>query len=282
MEPQSLDEVRPGCYDVHERVKDMDAGGVLASMNFPSFPTFTGTHLPERRPRAVQRPGAGLQRLAHRRVVRRLPRPLHPHGRARVWSAEETAAEVRRGGQGLPLAQLHREPGGARLPQLPRRVLGPGVAGVRRHRHGPVGAPGSSGRLLDPGRRLAARRDDHAAAHEHPVGGRPTCCGRGCSRPTPTCASPCPRAAPAGSPTSSTGRPHLRDAPGLDPAGLRRPAAQRGVPRALPHLLHQRPGRGAAAGGSASTTCAGRPTTRTATRCGPRPPRLTRCSPPTQ
>src|SRR5690242_16715038 len=41
MEPQSLDEVRPGCYDVDERVKDMDAGGVLASMNFPSFPTFT-------------------------------------------------------------------------------------------------------------------------------------------------------------------------------------------------------------------------------------------------
>jgi predicted TIM-barrel fold metal-dependent hydrolase len=41
LEPQSLDEVRPGCYDVHERVKDMNAGGVLASMNFPSFPTFT-------------------------------------------------------------------------------------------------------------------------------------------------------------------------------------------------------------------------------------------------
>src|SRR5437016_12205011 len=41
LEPQSLDEVRPGCYDVHERVRDMDSGGVLASMNFPSFPTFT-------------------------------------------------------------------------------------------------------------------------------------------------------------------------------------------------------------------------------------------------
>ena len=41
LEPQSLDEVRPGCYDVHERVKDMNAGGVLSSMNFPSFPTFT-------------------------------------------------------------------------------------------------------------------------------------------------------------------------------------------------------------------------------------------------
>src|SRR5437660_955562 len=45
LEPQSLDEVRPGCYDVHERIKDMNAGGVLASMNFPSFPTFTARTL---------------------------------------------------------------------------------------------------------------------------------------------------------------------------------------------------------------------------------------------
>jgi predicted TIM-barrel fold metal-dependent hydrolase len=41
LEPQSLDEIRPGCFDVAERVMDMNAGGVLASMNFPSFPTFT-------------------------------------------------------------------------------------------------------------------------------------------------------------------------------------------------------------------------------------------------
>src|SRR5216117_753838 len=40
MEPQGLDEIRPGCYDVHERVKDMDAGGILGSMCFPSFPGF--------------------------------------------------------------------------------------------------------------------------------------------------------------------------------------------------------------------------------------------------
>ncbi len=40
LEPQGLDEIRPGCYDVHERVKDMSAGGVLSSMNFPSFPGF--------------------------------------------------------------------------------------------------------------------------------------------------------------------------------------------------------------------------------------------------
>jgi len=40
LEPQGLDEIRPGCYDVDERIKDMNAGGVLASMNFPSFPGF--------------------------------------------------------------------------------------------------------------------------------------------------------------------------------------------------------------------------------------------------
>ena len=41
IEPTAFSQLRPGCYDIDERVKDMDAGGVLASMNFPSFPTFT-------------------------------------------------------------------------------------------------------------------------------------------------------------------------------------------------------------------------------------------------
>jgi predicted TIM-barrel fold metal-dependent hydrolase len=34
--------MRPGCYDVDERIKDMNAGGVLGSMCFPSFPSFSG------------------------------------------------------------------------------------------------------------------------------------------------------------------------------------------------------------------------------------------------
>ncbi|BCP09665.1 amidohydrolase [Mycobacterium paraintracellulare] len=42
IEPTAFDEMRPGCYDIHERIKDMDAGGVLASMCFPSFPGFAG------------------------------------------------------------------------------------------------------------------------------------------------------------------------------------------------------------------------------------------------
>ena len=31
-----------GCYDVHERVRDMSVNGVLGSMCFPSFPQFCG------------------------------------------------------------------------------------------------------------------------------------------------------------------------------------------------------------------------------------------------
>jgi predicted TIM-barrel fold metal-dependent hydrolase len=42
IEPTAFDEMRPGCWDVDERIKDMDAGGVLGSMCFPSFPGFSG------------------------------------------------------------------------------------------------------------------------------------------------------------------------------------------------------------------------------------------------
>ena len=96
LEPQSLDEVRPGCYDVHERVKDMDAGGVLASMNFPSFPTFTA------RVFASDDPDLSLA------LVRAYndwhidewcgayPERFIPMAVPVIWDAELTAQEIRR------------------------------------------------------------------------------------------------------------------------------------------------------------------------------------------
>jgi predicted TIM-barrel fold metal-dependent hydrolase len=42
IDPTSFDELRPGCYDVHQRVLDMDANGLLGSLNFPSLPGFAG------------------------------------------------------------------------------------------------------------------------------------------------------------------------------------------------------------------------------------------------
>jgi predicted TIM-barrel fold metal-dependent hydrolase len=41
-EPVCVEEIRPGCYDLDARVKDMDANGVLGSMCFPSFVRFCG------------------------------------------------------------------------------------------------------------------------------------------------------------------------------------------------------------------------------------------------
>ena len=38
--PGSYSELRPGCFDVHERVKDMDANGILGSLNFPTMAGF--------------------------------------------------------------------------------------------------------------------------------------------------------------------------------------------------------------------------------------------------
>ncbi len=40
--PGAYSELRPGCFDVHERVKDMDANGVLAQMNFPTMAGWNG------------------------------------------------------------------------------------------------------------------------------------------------------------------------------------------------------------------------------------------------
>jgi predicted TIM-barrel fold metal-dependent hydrolase len=42
LNPTRYDQMRPGCYEVHERVRDMSANGVLASLNFPTFPHFCG------------------------------------------------------------------------------------------------------------------------------------------------------------------------------------------------------------------------------------------------
>lgn len=45
LDPVDFSEMRPGCYDIDERVKDMDANGMLAGMNFPTFAGFAGSHL---------------------------------------------------------------------------------------------------------------------------------------------------------------------------------------------------------------------------------------------
>jgi predicted TIM-barrel fold metal-dependent hydrolase len=53
VEPSRYDEMRPGCFDVHERVRDMSAGGQLGGLNFPNFPGFAAPVLSAGPDRAV-------------------------------------------------------------------------------------------------------------------------------------------------------------------------------------------------------------------------------------
>ena len=42
VDPLAFDQMRPGCYDIDERIRDMNVNGVLGSLNFPSLAGFTG------------------------------------------------------------------------------------------------------------------------------------------------------------------------------------------------------------------------------------------------
>lgn len=96
LEPQGLDEIRKGCYDVDERVKDMNGGGILGSMCFPSFPGFAGrlfaTEDPEFSLALVQAYNDWhVEEWCGAYPARFIPMTLPV-----VWDAEATAKEIRR------------------------------------------------------------------------------------------------------------------------------------------------------------------------------------------
>ena len=43
LDPLAFEQMRPGCYDIHERIRDMNVNGVLGSLNFPSLAGFAGS-----------------------------------------------------------------------------------------------------------------------------------------------------------------------------------------------------------------------------------------------
>ncbi|MGE0385982.1 MAG: amidohydrolase family protein [Gammaproteobacteria bacterium] len=42
VDPEKFEDMRKGCYDARARVEDQDVNGILASLNFPTWPTFAG------------------------------------------------------------------------------------------------------------------------------------------------------------------------------------------------------------------------------------------------
>ena len=90
--------MRPGCWDVDERVKDMDAGGVLGSMCFPSFPGFSRPAVRgDATTRTSPSPCCGPTTTGTS-TSGAAPHPgrFIPMGLPVLWDAELAAAEVRR------------------------------------------------------------------------------------------------------------------------------------------------------------------------------------------
>ena len=74
MEPARFDQLRKGAYDVDARVDDMNVNGVFASLCFGTFVALRRAACfcdrAKKDPKNAYRGAPGLQRLAHRRVVR--------------------------------------------------------------------------------------------------------------------------------------------------------------------------------------------------------------------
>jgi predicted TIM-barrel fold metal-dependent hydrolase len=97
IEPTAFTEMRRGCFDIHERVKDMNAGGVLGSMCFPSFPGFSARVFAAAPDKALAK--AVVQAYNDWHVDEwcgAYPGRFIPMGLPMLWDAEESALEVRR------------------------------------------------------------------------------------------------------------------------------------------------------------------------------------------
>jgi len=120
MEPTSLHEMRPGCYDIRERVRDMDANGLLGSMCFPSFPNLCGQLFARSKDKESALPILKAYNDWHTDEWcgtypgRFIPLMIPP-----IWDAEEMAIEVRRmAAKGCHAVSFSENPEKLKLPSM--------------------------------------------------------------------------------------------------------------------------------------------------------------------
>jgi predicted TIM-barrel fold metal-dependent hydrolase len=100
MEPTALSQLRPGCYDIDSRIRDMNANGVLGSLCFPTVPGLVG-ELFGREAKAGERELAITMLRAYNDWhiddwCGKYPGRFVPLAIPPIWDVEEMAREVRR------------------------------------------------------------------------------------------------------------------------------------------------------------------------------------------
>src|SRR3974390_2674442 len=167
--PSRYEDMRPGCYDVHERVRDMSAGGQLAGLNFPNWTGFSGQVLNEGPDPVVNEVMIKAYNDWHvDEWCGAYPERFIPCGILPLFDVDKAAAE------GRPPRPVLGDPARPSHAVHPLGPLGPAVRGVRRGGHRPVPAR----RLLVQVRRHHPRRpglgaDEPVVGHVHLLAGRP-------------------------------------------------------------------------------------------------------------
>ena len=176
MDPQSFDDMRTGCYDIHDRVKDMNANGMLGSMCFPRFPQFCGQLFARAAQKDEPLATALVQAYNDWHIEswcgaypgRFIPL-VDPDDVGRRQDGRRSAPRRR---QGLLRGHVLGEPGAPRLPEHPLRPLGQVLRHVRGARHRRERAHRVVVEDGDHRRRRADGRAHHALADQHRAGRR--------------------------------------------------------------------------------------------------------------
>jgi len=120
MEPTSMEQLRAGCYDVHERVKDMNVNGMAASLNFPSFTGLDGGLFYAAKDRAMGRRHMQAYNDWHvDEWCGAYPERFIPCGLLPLWDMDATVAEVRRlADKGCHAVSINDNPRARGLPSI--------------------------------------------------------------------------------------------------------------------------------------------------------------------
>ena len=118
--PSRYDEMRPGCYDVHERVRDMSAGGPLAGLNFPNWTGFSGQVLNEGPDRTVNEIMIKAYNDWHvDEWCAAYPERFIPCGILPLFDVDKAAPEVRRlAAKGCHAVTFSENPAALRMPSI--------------------------------------------------------------------------------------------------------------------------------------------------------------------